>query len=70
VFDQCDKAVVLGTAGATHGQVRGDSGELGTGGLSAELGLDVALEHRAGDPASGVAGIDLEDHSEEDAVAR
>jgi hypothetical protein len=61
---------VLGTAGATHGQVHGDAGELGAGGLRAELGLDVALEHRAGNPAAGVAGTDLEDHLEEEAVAR
>jgi hypothetical protein len=70
VFDQCDKPVVLGTAGATPGQVHGDAGELGAAGACAELGLDVALEHRAGDPAAGVAGIDLEDHFEEEAVAR
>jgi hypothetical protein len=70
VFDQCDKAVELDTAGATLGQVYGDAGELGAGGLRAELALDVAFEHRAADPAARVPGIDLEDHFEEDAVAR
>jgi hypothetical protein len=69
VFDQCDKAVVLGTARATHGQVHGDAGEPGVGSC-AELVLDVALEHPAGGSAAGIAVIDLEDHFEQDAMAR
>jgi len=70
VFDQCHQAVVLGAAGGAHGQMHGDARQLGAGGLCAELALDVALEHRAGDPAAGVAVIDLEDRFEEAAIAR
>jgi hypothetical protein len=70
VFDQFHQAVVLGSAGGAHGQMHGDARELGAGGLSADLGVDVALEHRAGDPAAGVAVIDLEDRFEEGAIAR
>ena len=50
--------------------MHGDARQLGAGGLCAELALDVALEHRAGDPAAGVAVIDLEDRFEEAAIAR
>jgi hypothetical protein len=70
VFDQCDKAVVLGTAGATHCEMHSDAGESGAGGASADLGLDVLLEHPAGGSAAGIAVIDLEDHFEHAAVAR
>jgi hypothetical protein len=70
VFDQCHQAVVLGAAGGAHGQMRGDAGELDAGGLCAELGLDVALEHPAGGSAADVALIELEDRFEEDATAR
>jgi hypothetical protein len=47
-----------------------DAGEPCLGVPAAELGLDVAVEHRAGDPATGVAVVDLEDRFEEDAIAR
>ena len=50
--------------------MQADAGEPGRGVLSAELGLDVALEQRAGDPAAGVAVIDLEERFEEGATAR
>jgi hypothetical protein len=70
VFDQCHQAVVLGAAGGAHGQMRGDAWELGAGGMCAELGLDVALEHPAGGSAADVALIELEDRFEEDGTAR
>jgi hypothetical protein len=58
VFDQCHQAVVLRAARGTHGQMHGDAGELGGGGLCAELGLDVAIEHPAGGPAAEVAVVE------------
>lgn len=61
---------MLGAAGGAHGQMRGDARELGAGGLCAELGLDVALEHPAGGSAADVALIELEDRFEEGATAR
>jgi hypothetical protein len=70
VFDQCQQAVVLGAAGAAHGQVHRDAGEPGAGALCAELGLDVAVEQPAGGSAAEVAVIDLEDRSEGDATLR
>jgi hypothetical protein len=70
VFDQCQQAVVLVAAGRAHGQMEADARERCLGVLAAELGLDVALEHRAGDPAAGVAVINREDGFEEDAIAR
>jgi len=50
--------------------MQGDAGELDAGGLCAELGLDVALEHPAGGSAADVALIEFEDRFEEDATAR
>jgi hypothetical protein len=47
-----------------------DAREPCLGVLFAELGLDVAFEHRAGGPAAGVAVIDVEDRFEEDAIPR
>jgi hypothetical protein len=66
VIDQCQQAVVLGAAGGAHGQMHGDARELRAGDLCAELGLDVALEHRARRPASRVAVIGLENRFQED----
>jgi hypothetical protein len=70
VFDQLQQPVVLGAARGARRQVRGDAWESGVGVLFAELALDVALEQSAGDPASGVAVIDLEDRFEEAATVR
>jgi hypothetical protein len=69
-YQPTDDFRVLGAAGGAHGQMHGDARELGAGGLCAELGLDVALEHPAGGSAAEVAVIDLEDRFEEDATAR
>jgi hypothetical protein len=44
--------------------VHGDAGEAGARVSPAELGLDVALEHRLREPAAGVAVIDVEDRFE------
>jgi hypothetical protein len=67
---QCQQAVVVGAAGRAPGEMHGDRGEPGAGAPSAELGLDVALEHRAGGSAAGVGLIDLEELCEGDATAR
>ena len=68
--DEGQQAVVLGAAGGAVGQMQADARETCLGLPSAEPGLDVAFEHRAGDPAAGVAVIDLEDCCEEGATAR
>jgi hypothetical protein len=70
VIDQGQQAVVVGVAGRAHGQMQGDAREVGAGVVSAQLGLDVALEHLAGGPATRVAVIELEDRLEEGALAR
>ena len=50
--------------------MQADAGEPCPGILPAELGLDVAVEHRAGDAAAGVAVVEPEDRFEEAAIAR
>ncbi len=65
MIHQCQQAVVVGAAGGAHGQMQGNTRESGGGVLSGELGLDVALEHRARGPAARVAVIGLEDRFEE-----
>ena len=47
-----------------------EAGEQCLGVLSANLGLDVAFENRAGGPATRIAIVELEDRFEEGAVAR
>ena len=61
---------MVGAARRAHGEMQRDTGEPGAGAVSGELGLDVALEHRAGQPAPGVAVIDGEHRFEKDVSAR
>jgi hypothetical protein len=56
LLHQLDQAVVVGAARWAHGQMGRDARE-----ADAPIGgLDVAVEHRAGEPAPRVARIDGE----------
>jgi hypothetical protein len=69
VISQCQQTVVIHAAGGAHRQMRGDPGEPVGGVVSAQLGLDVALEDRARSPAAGVALVELEGGVDGDAAA-